>query len=138
MKEREILSIGTFDPGHLSHARLFKFCESLGNTTIGVNSDEFIEAYKGKPPLFTYEERAKQIGSLGLRVLKNESAGRELILRESPDFLVIGSDWLRKDYLEQIDITPDDLDKAGISLLYTPYGEGISSSLIKERILKRL
>lgn len=130
----EVLSIGTFDTSHLGHAHLFKFCESLGETTIGVNSDEFIEKYKGKRPLFTYEERARLIGNLGLQVLKNESAGRELIERVKPKFLVIGSDWLRKDYLKQIDMTPDLLDEMDISLVYTPYTRGISSTEIKRRI----
>jgi glycerol-3-phosphate cytidylyltransferase len=130
----EVLTVGTFDTPHLGHARLFKTCEALGNLTVGVNSDEFIEQYKGKRPLFTFEERATLISRLGYRVLINNSAGAELIREVNPDILVIGSDWLRKDYLKQIDMTPDDFDELGISLMYTPYTEGISSTDIKRRV----
>ncbi len=128
------LTIGTFDTPHLGHAKLFKFCESLGTVIVGVNSDGFIKQYKGKRPLFSYKERSKLIKNLGYKVIKNKSAGRQLIKRVKPDFLVIGSDWLRKDYLKQIDMTPNDLDKMGITLIYTPYTQGISSTLLKKKI----
>lgn len=131
---REVLTIGTFDTPHIAHAKLLKFCDTLGETVVGINSDEFIEEYKGRPPLFTYEERARLIGALGYRVMKNESAGAELIHHVRPDFLVIGSDWLRKDYLKQIDMTPDGLDALGISLVYTPYTPDISTTEIKRRV----
>lgn len=130
----EILTIGTFDAGHLGHARLFKTCESLGNLTVGVNSDEFIKQYKGERPLFTFEERASLIARLGYKVLINTSAGAELIRQVNPDILVIGSDWLRKDYLKQIDMTPDELDELGVSLMYTPYTTQISTTEIKRRV----
>ena len=90
----EVLTIGTFDTPHIAHALLFKRCEQLGNLTVGVNSDEFIEKYKGKPPLFTFEERATLIARLGYKVLINTSAGAELIRQVNPDILVIGSDQL--------------------------------------------
>ena len=134
METNKVLSIGSFDAVHAGHASLFRFCEQFGDVTIGVNSDEFIKKYKGNETLYTYEERADIIRRLGYTVVKNESAGRELIEQVEPDFLVIGSDWLRKDYLEQIDVTPDFLDERDISLIYTPYFRGISTTDIKRRI----
>lgn len=134
----DALTIGTFDTPHLGHARLFRFCESLGSTVVGVNSDEFVEEYKGQRPLFMYEERARLIGGLGLSVVKNETAGADLICHIRPRFLVIGSDWLRKDYLKQIDMSPDELDFIGTSLVYTPYTQGISTTDIKRRVHERI
>lgn len=131
---REVLTIGTFDTPHINHAKFLLFCQSIGDTTVGINSDEFVEEYKGKRPLFTYEERARLIANLGFRVMKNESAGRELIEELKPNFIVVGSDWLRRDYLKQIDMTPDRLDEMDISLVYTPYSEGISSTELKKRV----
>ena len=84
--------------------------------------------------MFTFEERATLIARLGYKVLINTSAGAELIREVNPDILVIGSDWLRKDYLKQIDMTPDELDALNISLMYTPYTDGISSTEIKRRV----
>ena len=134
----EVLTIGTFDVFHGGHTNLLQFCDSLGNTTVGVNSDEFVGRYKGRETLYTYEERANIIRGLGYTVLKNDSAGKELIERVNPDFLVIGSDWLRKDYLNQIDVTPDFLDENDISLVYTPYFRGISTTDIKDRVWRSL
>lgn len=51
-----------------------------------------------------------------------------------PDIIVIGSDWMRKDYLKQIGLDPDYLDKNNISLAYVPYTWSISSTEIKRRI----
>jgi cytidyltransferase-like protein len=130
----EVLTIGTFDSPHAGHAHLFKFCEQLGEVTVGVNSDEFVKKYKGNETLYTYEERADIIRRLGYNVVKNVSSGLQLIDEVNPDFLVIGSDWLRKDYLGQIAVTPDFLDERGISLVYTPYFKGISTSDIKRRV----
>lgn len=130
---KEILTIGSFDTPHLGHAILFQRCQELGNLTVGVNSDEFIEAYKGKRPLYTYEERATLISKLGYTVMKNDSAGRELINQVQPDIIVIGSDWATRDYLAQIDVNQDYLDENNISLLYVPYTQGISSTDIKRR-----
>lgn len=128
-----VLTIGSFDTPHIGHASLFKRCEALGELVVGVNSDEFIQSYRGKLPLYSFDERAKLISSMGYEVAKNETAGRELIDRVNPDILVIGSDWLRRDYLKQIDVTPDYLDENNISLMYIPYTQGISSTDIKRR-----
>ena len=130
----KILTIGTFDTPHLGHMVLFKRCEELGQLTVGVNSDEFIEKYKGARPLYSFEERCQLISALGYNVERNDGPGRELINQVQPDILVIGSDWARKDYLSQIGVTQDYLDNYNISLMYVPYTKGISTTDIKRRI----
>lgn len=129
-----VLTIGTFDLPHIGHARLFQRCERFGRVVVGVNTDEFVQSYKGSAPLYRTAERVALIALLGYEVHENHSAGRELIERVRPDVLVVGSDWLRRDYLAQIDMTPDDLDRLDISLVYVPYTDGISSSDIRRRV----
>lgn len=129
-----ILTIGSFDTPHIGHAVLFKRCEELGELTVGVNSDEFIEKYKGKRPIYSFEERCLLISKMGYHVARNDGAGRDLILDVQPDILVIGSDWASKDYLKQVNVTQDILDTYNISLMYVPYTQGISSSDIKRRL----
>lgn len=132
---RKLLTIGSFDTPHLGHANLFRQCEQYADEVIvGVNSDEFILKYKERLPLFSYEERAELISNLGYIVLKNCSAGRELIGEVKPDILAIGSDWARKDYYGQIDVDQDYLDDNNIHMLYIPYTKGISSTEIKRRL----
>lgn len=129
------LTIGTFDTPHMGHAYLFRQCERYADEVIvGVNSDEFVGEYKGKRPLFEYEERAGIIESLGYTVVKNASAGRECIEEVEPDLLVIGSDWARRDYYAQIDVNQDFMDERNIGMLYIPRRTDLSTSLIKDRV----
>lgn len=134
MSERTVLTIGTFDTPHLGHAYLFRECERYGNVTVGINSDEFVERYKGTTPLFKYQERAALISVLGYSVVKNASAGRECIEAVAPDVLVIGSDWARRDYYSQIDVDQDFMDLNGITMVYVPRVPNLSSTEIKERV----
>jgi glycerol-3-phosphate cytidylyltransferase len=106
----------------------------MGSLIIGVNSDEFVEKYKGKRPLYSYEERCQLLSAMGYEVVRNDSKGKDLIHMTQPDILVIGSDWARKDYLTQIGVTQEYLDDYNISLMYVPYTKGISSTDIKKRL----
>jgi len=66
--------------------------------------------------------------------MKNEDNGDTMIKGIQPDILAIGSDWARKDYLKQINMTQDDLDEMNIHLLYIPYTKIISTTEIKKRL----
>ena len=55
----------------------------------------------------------------------------ELIM---PDYVVIGSDWARKDYYKQMQFDQDWLDERNIGLIYIPYSKGISSTNLKQRM----
>lgn len=130
----EVLTMGTFDLPHHGHLRLLKSCEALGKLTVGVNSDAFVEQYKGQRPIMTEAERLEFISTLGYRALLNNSPGRELIDSQNVDIIAVGSDWARKDYLAQIDVTQDWLDDRGISVIYIPYTDEISTTVLKERV----
>ena len=51
-----------------------------------------------------------------------------------PDYIVIGSDWAKKDYYTQMGFDQDWLDQRGIGLIYVPYTKEISSTKIKGRM----
>ena len=51
-----------------------------------------------------------------------------------PDYIIIGSDWARKNYYNQMGFDQDWLDERGIGLIYVPYTPGISSTDLKKRI----
>lgn len=131
-----LLTVGTFDLLHLGHLNLLSRCREITpDVIVGLNSDEFVKTYKGSSPILNYSERAKTLEYLGFPVLKNSSAGQHLISEVKPDILAIGTDWARKDYLKQIDVTQDWLDENNISLIYIPYYQGLSSTEIKRRVL---
>ena len=129
---------GTFDLLHSGHVNFLKRCSEIGEVTVALNTDEFIETYKGKAPIMSFEER--QAVLLGLRYVENVVANvggtdsRISIDSVSPDIVAIGSDWARRDYYKQMMFDQDWLDERGISLLYIPYTKGISTTNIKGRM----
>ena len=56
------------------------------------------------------------------------------ILKVMPDVIVVGSDWLKKDYMKQMSFTPQWLEENSIALIYIPRHLDISSSKVKEKI----
>lgn len=135
---------GSFDVLHIGHVLFFeKIKRRFPNCTlvVSLNTDEFIERYKGRKPVFNYDERYTLLSRLNSvdKVVKNygDENSKEAILTLRPHMLVIGSDWLNKDYLAQLDIDENFLVQNDIGLCYVPYTQEISSSEIKRRLYAR-
>ena len=128
----------TFDTFHAGHVDLLESASALGHVVVALNTDEFVEKFKGKRPINTYEERRDVL--LGCRyvdeVMPNEggSDSKPTILKVQPDYIVVGTDWLRRDYCSQMKFTPDWLEEHCIALVYIPRTRKLSSTEIKERI----
>jgi glycerol-3-phosphate cytidylyltransferase len=132
---------GTFDLFHAGHVEFLKRCHQLGRVVVSLNTDEFIADYKGKSPVMTYEERKTVLEACRYvsEVVPNSGGVDSRIAIESvqPDLIVIGSDWARRDYYDQMNFTQSWLDERGIGLCYIPYTQGISSTAIKKRMGER-
>lgn len=129
---------GTFDLPHSGHVNFLKKCAKLGEVVVSLNTDEFIESYKGKPPVMSYKEREavlKEFRSVKF-VVPNEGGAdsKPTILSVNPTIIAIGSDWARRDYYKQMQFDQDWLDEQGISLIYIPYTDGISTTDLKRRL----
>lgn len=132
-KSVKVLTLGTFDIPHAGHVAFLQQAAKFGELTVGVNTDQFVEDYKGTAPLFDFTERVAAIARLGYTVVKNDSAGADCIYNEEPDVIVVGSDWATKDYHSQIGMSQRSLDALGICLVFVPYTPGLSTSEIKRR-----
>jgi glycerol-3-phosphate cytidylyltransferase len=138
------ITLGTFDILHIGHLRLFRICRELAGSdqvVVALNSDAFIKAFKGEFPIMDYQERADAIIATGLVdvVVPNDqwrvgSSSLSTIISTGAKLIVIGTDWLRKDYLKQLGIKIEDLEKNGICLCYEPRIGDISTTEIKKRI----
>lgn len=133
---------GTFDLFHYGHVGLLRQCRAIagpnGTVTVGLNTDEFVALYKDRAPVMTYAEREIVLGACRYvdEVIPNVGGhdSKPAIDGARPDVLVIGSDWLNKDYHAQLSVTPQWLDERGITIRYVPYTEGISTSSIRKRL----
>ena len=129
---------GTFDLFHAGHVRLLARCAVLGRVTVSLNTDDFVQSYKGRPPACDYDERAAVLRACRHvnEVIPNTGGhdSRPAIEAVQPDIIAVGSDWATRDYHGQMGFTQDWLDERGILLLYIPYTAGISTTSIKARL----
>ena len=129
---------GTFDLFHAGHVRFLRQCAEIGYVTVSVNTDDFVMRYKGKAPVIKLEDRITVLNACRWvsRVVVNEGGedSRKAIRMAAPNVIAIGSDWQTKDYCRQMGFTSDWLEDRSIALVYLPYTDGISSTLIKERM----
>jgi len=134
-----VLTVGVFDLYHEGHLQLFIEASKLGDLFVAVNSDEFVERYKGKKPIIPLNERIDMVRSCkfvrhAFENYANEDL-RPLIEKNEPKYLVVGSDWLDKDYFKQTKLDTNFLNSHNVTLVYVPRSINQSSSNIKRKIL---
>lgn len=119
---------GTFDLFHSNHLSMIKYGRGLGDCLIvGVSTDELVCSYKN-PPTVPFEERIAIVEGLKYpdlvipqRTLEHTDTVKKLNISK----FVIGDDWFGKyDYLKEL----------GVEVYYLPYGAGVSSTNLKEKI----
>lgn len=130
---------GSFDLPHVGHYRLLQRAADFGDVVVSLNLSQFSEQYKGKKLIMSYEERREIL--LACRwvtdVVPNigGSDSKPAIEMVNPDYIIVGSDWARKDYYLQMGFSQDWLDERGIGLIYVPYTDGISTTDLRKRVL---
>ena len=136
---RTLYTGGTFDLFHYGHINFLHKCKSICDiVVVSLNTDKFVEKYKGTSPILTYAEREKSLNLCHYvdKVIPNigDADSKPAILSVSPTIIAIGDDWANKDYYSQMQFTQEWLDAQGIVLVYIPYTRGISTTEIKSRI----
>jgi glycerol-3-phosphate cytidylyltransferase len=139
MTQRKVYTGGTFDLFHKGHVNFLRQCKEIGDyLVVALNTDDFIQRYKGSLPIMSYDERKEILLSCKYvdEVIPNIDGedSKPTIMSVNPKFLVIGSDWAKKDYYAQMNFTQEWLDLNDILLIYLPYTQGISTTIIKEKL----
>ena len=127
-KKTVVYTSGTFDMLHINHLRLIEYARGLGDILIvGVNTDELVASYKSTP-MIPFEDRIalmRAIKGPDLVIPQHSLDHKDKVKKLKFDVFVVGDDWTGKyDYLE----------KMGVTVVYTPYGRGTSSSSLKRKI----
>lgn len=128
---------GAFDMFHVGHLNLIKAAsEMCDRLIVGVNTDELIEEYKYKKPLIPFEERMAIVEALKAvdAVVTADTLDKEIMYRKLGfDRIFIGSDWKDSKRWKK---TEECMAKYGVEVIYLQYTDGISSSILREKLAK--
>lgn len=131
-----IYTAGTYDLLHFGHVNVLLKAKALGDKLIvGVSTDALIAKYKGLKPVICFRDRVAIIKELKCvdKVIKQSSFfDIKQLKRYNIYAIVLGDDWKEKNFPE--------LDKClkelNIKMIYVPYTKRLSTSKIKEKIIR--
>lgn len=128
---------GVFDLFHKGHVNFLKaaktFCDHL---IVGVTTDELAKQEKKKAPIINFEDRMIVVSAckyVDLVIPHSDSDKIEIWKKLKFDILLIGDDWYGS---QSYKIFEEQLQKNGVKVVYIPYTEGVSSTIIEERVLQ--
>lgn len=128
---------GVFDMFHIGHLNLLKCAKNQCDYLIvAVNTDELVEQYKNKKTMIPFKDRAEIVSKIKYvdKVVKAEDRDKfKAYKRYRFDALLMGSDWKGTDFYNELE---RDFKKIGVDIVYFPYTKNISSSMLREKILK--
>lgn len=122
---------GVYDMFHIGHLNLInhakEYCDCL---IVGVNADKLVESYKRKIPVINEHERriiVSNIKAVDKCIIVTTLNKVELWNELHFDAIFIGDDWKGNARWEQ---TEKDLEPYGAKVVYLPYTEGVSSTML--------
>lgn len=125
---------GVYDLFHIGHLNLLKnakgMCDKL---VVGVTIDDLV-AYKGKHPLIPFEDRIEIVRSIKYvdAAVPQYDMDKIKICKElGASLLFVGDDWYGTKKWENME---KQLAEEGIHVVYFPYTQGISSTIITETL----
>lgn len=130
---------GVFDLFHIGHLNILKRakeqCEYL---IVGVSTDELVQLYKNKTPIIPFEERKEIISSIQYvdKVVPQTNRDKIAAYHELKfDAMFVGDDWKGKQLFIKVE---DELKKHGSTVVYFPYTQSTSSTVIREVLYGKL
>lgn len=142
MKDKRIIGYtsGVYDLFHIGHLNVIKNAKNnCDYLIVGVSTDEVVEKNKNKKPIIPFEERAAIVGAIKYvdQVVSQERydiEGKiETVLKYKIDIMFVGSDWQGTDKWNMIE---KELSRIGCKVMYLPHTDGISSTMLREKIKK--
>lgn len=128
---------GVFDMFHVGHLNILRrarqHCQTL---VVGVGSDEYVEALKGRAPVVPLVERLEIISALGMvdEVIIDHSEDKTLAWAERNfDVIFKGDDWKGSPKGMRLEKAMATL---GVDVVYFPYTLHTSSTLLRAHLTR--
>ena len=130
---------GVFDMFHIGHLNILRRakeqCEYL---IVGVTTDELCFERKKKYPVINENDRRVIVSAIryGDKVIPQENMNKlETIKKYHCDVVFVGSDWKGTPEWERYE---KEFSTVGCQVVYLEHTEGISSTILRERLLSEL
>lgn len=127
---------GVFDLFHVGHVNILRNAKSMCDRLIvGVTVDELV-SYKNKKSVIPFEERIEIVRAckyVDLAVPQMTMDKLDALDRYKFDIMFVGDDWYKTDKWEEFD---QDFMSRGVRIMYFPYTNSTSSTLINETLKK--
>jgi len=131
-----VFTSGTWDLFHSGHLNVLKKSKAMGDILIvGVSTNKLIKTYKGTNSVLNYNQRVaiiKELRCVDKVVKQTDIFDIEQFQKLKANIYVIGDDWKGKEN----SVSGLKWLKENGYLRYVPYTKGLSSSLIKEKIIR--
>ena len=128
---------GVFDLFHIGHLNILRRAkEQCDYLIVGVSTDELVEQYKNKRPIISFEERCEIVKAIRYVDEVVPQMDREKFAaweRLKFNKMFVGDDWKGSPKWESIE---KELNSIGLPLMYLPHTDGISSSRLRDTIIK--
>lgn len=129
---------GVFDMFHVGHLNILRHAkEHCDYLIVGVSTDELCLEYKGKSPIIPYAERKEIIESIKFvdEVVPQVSRDKFAAWVElGYDVMFVGDDWKNNPLFKDLEVK---FSEVGVSIIYFPYTQGTSSSILREKLLNQ-
>ena len=128
---------GVFDMFHIGHLNILKNAKEMCETLIvGVTTDELCFERKNKMPVICEKDRVeivKSIKYVDKVILQKDMDKIKPVIEENVEVVFVGSDWKGTDAWKQYE---KDFAKVGCDVVYIEHTDGISSTILRERLNK--
>ena len=128
-----VFTPGTWDMFHVGHLNILRSAKALGDVLIvGVKTDRTVLKDKGHHPLMSYQDRVAVLLACKYVdvVVPQRTSKRDTLLKElDVDILAVGDDWGERKVRGH-----DFMIKQGRRVVYLPYTEGRSSSILRKAL----
>lgn len=123
-----------FHVGHLNILRRAK--EQCDFLIVGVSTDELVQTYKHKTPIVPFAERAAIVESIryvDCVVAQTTMDKLEAWRQHRFDVMFHGDEWKGTELYNRYEA---EFAKVGVEICYLPHTDGISSSLLRDKLSK--
>ena len=128
---------GVYDMFHIGHLNIIKKAkEQCDYLIVGVSTDELVLKEKNKTPIIPFNDRCAIVGAIKFvdEVVPQQNKNKyEAWKKYHFDKMFVGSDWKSTPQWEMFE---KQFAPVGVEIVYLNHTDGISSTILRERLFE--